>query len=113
MPNLANLTVGEELLDSFDIDNINLEVILYQAGYLTIDEQTISRRGKIEYRLKLPNEEVKSSFNDVVLDFPYKDCILEGGQSTEEGYDTYFEYDEKVSGKFGSKKKSFYLCNRL
>ena len=33
--------------------------------------------------------------NDVVLDFPYKDCILEGGQSTEEGIDTYFEWDEK------------------
>lgn len=32
---------------------------------------------------------------DVVLDFPYKDCILEGGQSTEEGTDTYFEYDSK------------------
>ncbi len=31
--------------------------------------------------------------SDVVLDFPYKDCILEGGQSTEEGTDTYFEYD--------------------
>jgi adenine-specific DNA-methyltransferase len=35
--------------------------------------------------------------SDVVLDFPYKDCILEGGQSTEEGMDTYFEYDETVS----------------
>ncbi|WP_339662324.1 site-specific DNA-methyltransferase [Croceibacter atlanticus] len=34
---------------------------------------------------------------DVVLDFPYKDCVLEGGQSTEEGLDTYFEYDEEVS----------------
>ena len=33
--------------------------------------------------------------SDVVLDFPYKDCILEGGQSTEEGTDTYFEYDPK------------------
>lgn len=33
--------------------------------------------------------------NDVVLDFPYKDCILEGGQSTEEGTDTYFEWDYK------------------
>lgn len=29
--------------------------------------------------------------NDVVLDFPYKDSVLEGGQSTEEGTDTYFE----------------------
>ena len=33
--------------------------------------------------------------NDVVLDFPYKDCVLEGGQSTEEGTDTYFEYEEE------------------
>ncbi|MCP3660800.1 MAG: site-specific DNA-methyltransferase [Bacteroidetes bacterium] len=33
--------------------------------------------------------------NDVVLDFPYKDCILEGGQSTEEGMDDYFEYSQK------------------
>jgi adenine-specific DNA-methyltransferase len=31
--------------------------------------------------------------DDIVLDFPYKDCVLEGGQSTEEGTDTYFEYD--------------------
>lgn len=35
--------------------------------------------------------------NDVVLDFPYKDCVLEGGASTEEGEDTYFEYDETVN----------------
>jgi adenine-specific DNA-methyltransferase len=34
---------------------------------------------------------------DVVLDFPYKDCVLEGGQSTEEGVDNYFEYSEKNS----------------
>jgi len=35
--------------------------------------------------------------NDVVLDFPYKDCVLEGGQSNEEGEDVYFEYDETVT----------------
>lgn len=34
---------------------------------------------------------------DVVLNFPFKDCVLEGGQSTEEGLDTYFEYSEEVS----------------
>lgn len=33
--------------------------------------------------------------NDVVLNFPFKDCVLEGGQSTEEGTDTYVEYSEK------------------
>lgn len=34
--------------------------------------------------------------NNIVLDFPFKDCVLEGGQSTEEGGDTYFEYSDKV-----------------
>lgn len=41
--------------------------------------------------------------NDVVLDFPYKDCVLEGGQSSEEGLDTYFEYSEK-SEEYEDKK---------
>ena len=35
--------------------------------------------------------------NDVVLNFPFKDCILEGGQSSEDGTDSYFEYDESVT----------------
>ncbi len=36
-----------------------------------------------------------SDSGDVVLDFPYKDCVLAGGQSTEEGEDIYFEYEEE------------------
>jgi len=42
--------------------------------------------------------------NDVVLDFPYKDCVLEGGQSKEDGLDTYVEYSEKT--KTYEEKKS-------
>ena len=57
------------MLNSFDIDNINIEVILYQAGYLTIEKMITTRRGKIEYKLKLPNKEVQQSLNDVILDF--------------------------------------------
>jgi len=34
--------------------------------------------------------------NDVVLNWPYKDCVLEGGQTKEEGLDTYFEYNDKT-----------------
>jgi uncharacterized protein YehS (DUF1456 family) len=68
LPKLSNLIVGEELLDSFDIENINLEIILYQAGYLTIDEMIISKRGNISYKLKLPNKEVKQSLNDYIID---------------------------------------------
>jgi adenine-specific DNA-methyltransferase len=49
--------------------------------------------------------------NEVVLDFPYKDCILEGGQSTEEGIDAYFEWDESNKHyieKSASRKEIFF-----
>lgn len=48
---------------------------------------------------------------DYVLDFPYKDCLLEGGQSTEEGNDVYFEYDEGANDyveKSAKRKEIFY-----
>jgi len=72
LPNLLDLTVGEELLDSFDVENIKLEVILYQAGYLTIDEiQTNEFLDMIEYKLKVPNKEVQLSLNNFILEFLY------------------------------------------
>ncbi len=73
LPKLLNIKVDEKLLDNFDIDNLDLEVILYQAGYLTIDEMIITQRESIEYKLKLPNKEVKQSLSDVVLDYLIKD----------------------------------------
>ena len=69
LPNLANLKVGQKLLDSFDIENLDIEVILYQAGYLTIDKRIIDRSERISYQLKLPNKEVKISLTDVLIDF--------------------------------------------
>lgn len=48
---------------------------------------------------------------DYVLDFPYKDCVLEGGQSTEEGNDVYFEFDADASDyveKTAKRKEIFY-----
>ncbi|MEY3498736.1 MAG: hypothetical protein RL308_405 [Bacteroidota bacterium] len=46
---------------------------------------------------------------DIVLDFPYKDSVLEGGQSTEEGLDSYFEFDTKLSA---DDKKKGYKANQ-
>ena len=48
---------------------------------------------------------------DYVLDFPYKDCVLEGGQSTEEGNDVYFEYSEDTNDyveKTAKRKEIFF-----
>ena len=68
LPKLSNIKIDEKLLDSFDIDNLDLEVILYQAGYLTIETMIIDEEEDIiEYKLKLPNQEVRLSLNDYII----------------------------------------------
>jgi len=49
-------------------------------------------------------DELIENRNGVALDFPFKDCVLEGGQSAEEGTDTYFEYGEKKTKTVKGKK---------
>jgi len=63
-----NLRVGKELIESFDIEAINLETVMFQAGYLTIKEQII-RRNRIAYELSYPNLETKMSFNNYLLNY--------------------------------------------
>ncbi|UQB43281.1 ATP-binding protein [Thiomicrospira microaerophila] len=66
LPSLTNLRVDEKLLNSFDIDNLDLEVVLYQSGYLTIDRvQTLGVN--TFFYLKLPNLEVKASLTNAIL----------------------------------------------
>ncbi|MFN2267946.1 MAG: PD-(D/E)XK nuclease domain-containing protein, partial [Desulfonatronovibrio sp.] len=63
---IENLTAGEEIVGSFDVENITAETLLFQAGYLTISnfEQIGSFR---RYTLTYPNMEVKSSLNNAIL----------------------------------------------
>ena len=63
-----NLKVPKSLLDSFDIEQISLETVLFQSGYLTIKE-VLQKRKKIEYLLTYPNLETKMSFNDYLLNY--------------------------------------------
>ena len=49
--------------------------------------------------------------SEVVLNFPFKDCILEGGQRKEDGLDTYFEYNDKeqrYEEKTSKRREIFY-----
>lgn len=55
--------------------------------------------------------ELLKNRSEVVLNFPFKDCVLEGGQSTEEGMDEYFEYyekDKKYQKKESKRKEVFF-----
>ncbi|MGC9518222.1 MAG: ATP-binding protein [Desulfuromonadaceae bacterium] len=65
IPQLDNLRVSEMLIDSYDIDNIKLEPLLLQSGYLTVKEQKQLSYG-VEYILGFPNKEVAISFNDQI-----------------------------------------------
>jgi len=69
IPNLADLWGNSSLIDSFDIENIKLEPILFQAGYLSIKDVKENKRGGYEYLLVLPNKEVQLSFNDILIDY--------------------------------------------
>ena len=54
IPKLHNLRVGSSLIDTFDIERLQLEPILFQAGYLTIND--VQQTGAVTmYNLTFPN----------------------------------------------------------
>jgi hypothetical protein len=70
LPNLQNVKTNKTLLNSFDIEKLQLESLLFQAGYLTIDRVNIEDEFDIiEYYLKVPNKEVQISLNRLILKY--------------------------------------------
>ena len=63
---LDNMLGSDELLSTFDVDNIATEALLFQTGYLTI-QRTEPRGNRIYYRLSYPNQEVRQSLNESLL----------------------------------------------
>ncbi len=67
LPRLTNIKAGDELLSSFDIDNISPITLLFQTGYLTIKD--VSQEDDLtEYTLGFPNLEVSRAFTNSLLD---------------------------------------------
>ena len=62
-PNLEAAFVKDDSLSSFDVENLSLITLLFQAGYLTIKEE-VKVGTQIGYILSYPNLEVKASIND-------------------------------------------------
>lgn len=66
IPQVEGVRASESLLSSFDVDSIELETLLFQTGYLTI--QSVEQQGqRIFYRLNYPNLEVKMSLTESLL----------------------------------------------
>ena len=66
VPNMSHIKVSEEIIDSFDIEDLSLETVMFQAGYLTIKEVK-HKRNRYYYLLDFPNQEVRLSFYDYLL----------------------------------------------
>ncbi len=66
-PRLERLTSSEALLNASDIDAIEPEAVLWQAGYLTIHDARETTRARWHYTLGYPNREVEASLNESLL----------------------------------------------
>jgi hypothetical protein len=71
---LDNIILRENILEKFDIEEIRIEALMFQTGYLTIKEVYQKEYGQ-EYKLGFPNKEVKISFNENILEFTIKEEI--------------------------------------
>jgi hypothetical protein len=66
IPKLEQIKVEDSQMGEFDINNIKIDILLYQAGYLTIKkEEQIG--DNYYYTLMFPNKEVKKGFTDYLL----------------------------------------------
>ena len=60
---LDGLWLEEELLGSLDVDRIEPKTLLFQTGFLTIQERTWAF-DSYRYRLGYPNREVRVSLRE-------------------------------------------------
>ena len=117
LPRLSDIVVDDRLISSFDIEKLDIEVILYQSGYLTIDRMRQRRRGGIEYILRFPNEEVKTSFNDYIIDYLFDQTQVRS-RFQDNLYDALADGDmekfkQSLISIFASIPYTYYIKNKI
>ncbi len=68
IPDLENLIIDPLALEAFDINQMPLEVVMFQAGYLTIKKAMEKREVQL-FQLDFPNFEVQNAFHTHLLGF--------------------------------------------
>ncbi|ASM76090.1 hypothetical protein VITFI_CDS0311 [Vitreoscilla filiformis] len=66
-PDLSQVMAMEQLIGSFDVDEIPPEALLFQTGYLTLRGREEISRAQWVYTLGYPNREVETSLNGALL----------------------------------------------
>ena len=64
--NLKNFEITEDMLDTFEIEKIELEPLLFQTGYLTV-KKAAETLGTPLYTLDIPNYEVRDAFSTQIV----------------------------------------------
>ncbi len=75
LPNLENIAISESDLGSFDVDDIKIETLLFQTGYLTIKEVKTIFNQRI-YQLTYPNLEVRTALNENIFKYLLTDSSI-------------------------------------
>ncbi|WP_292257838.1 AAA family ATPase, partial [Marinospirillum sp.] len=77
-PELAAWHTRPALLNQFDVDAISTDALLFQSGYLTLNEVHSEVPNRPLYRLGFPNQEVSVSLNEVLLPIlGVKDAVID------------------------------------
>ncbi|MBF0230751.1 MAG: PD-(D/E)XK nuclease domain-containing protein, partial [Desulfamplus sp.] len=66
LPDLENVQLTEQALNTFDVGIIPIESLMFQTGYLTIKEINTIFTNTV-YTLSYPNFEVKNAFNGYLI----------------------------------------------
>jgi len=115
LPNLENIVKDEMMLNSFDVDYIELETLMWQTGYLTIYEHYETLKG-MRYRLTIPNQEVSVSIMSSFANFLSK---INNSELQQEGiYEALLASDFKkfeitFKSLFGSIPYNLFTKNKI
>jgi len=104
LPSLENVVKDDSILESFDINHMDFETLMWQTGYLTIDNAVQTPRG-MKYQLKIPNKEVEISLMGAIADFlskvnnseKYQDGIYESLLQA-----NFLEFEKQIKSLFAS-----------
>ncbi|HHF3507561.1 DNA methyltransferase [Haemophilus influenzae] len=120
-PTIIGLLLGnDELKRHFFVEVNGVLVFKLQDFRFFLDKHSLNNSyTKYANRIGLTdgNRFLKDS-SDIVLDFPFKDCVLNGGQSTEEGEEIYFkrnndQSDSQLYTKLTRKRQEIFFNQTL
>lgn len=120
-PTIIGLLLGNDDLKRHFFVKVNgVLVFKLQDFRFFLDKHSVNNSyTKYANRIGLTdgNRFLKDS-SDIVLDFPFKDCVLNGGQSTEEGEEIYFkrnndQSDSQLYTKLTRKRQEIFFNQTL